>query len=270
MGIVVTERIEEGEDTIFDVTIDLRHNDGVDMSLSGNPTVMTVDDLHVFSLFRRRRLSTTEADGNPLIYALKELKGYAIDEAGKELMWETAGEIFRAWTCPWKPTHIVSIPSRHSVSIDLASKIAAFLEVEHVPVALVHKKTVAEVLEEAETLKDSDAVSGRDLKAFKNQLGRLSTAPPGKTFQMKEIDVRVRQYFHPWRVAEEAKDLIGHDLLLVDDLIGTGASLSTCAKCLVENGHSVVGGMSLFSPLDRELAKKSKGARRKRRRGGKP
>lgn len=270
MGIVVTERTEEGEDTVLDVRIDLRHNDGVDMSRSGNPTVMAVDDLQVFSLFRRRRLSTTEADGNPLIYALKDLKGYAIDEAGKELMWETAGEIFRAWTCPWKPTRVAAIPSRHSVSVDLASRIAAFLEVEHVPVPLVHKRTVAEVLEEAEPLKDSGAVPGGDLKAFKSQLGRLSTAPPGKTFQMKEVDVRVRQYFHPWRVSEEAKDFIGHDLLLVDDLIGSGASLSTCAKCLVENGHSVVGGMSLFSPLDRELAKKPKGARRKRRRGRKP
>ena len=270
MGIVVTKRVEDDDPSAFDVTIDLSHNDGVDMSLSGNPTVMTVDDLQVFSLFRRRRLSTIEADGNPLIYALKGLNGYTIDEAGKELMWKTAGEIFRAWTCPWRPTHVVSIPSRHSVSFDLASKIASFLEVDHVPVALVHKRTVAEVLEKAEILKDSGAVLGSDLKAFKSQLGRLSTAPPGKTFQMKEINVRVRQYFHPWRVAEEATDLIGHDLLLVDDLIGSGASLSTCAKCLVENGHSVVGGISLFSPLDRELAKKSQGARRKRFRGGKP
>jgi len=110
-----------------------------------------------------------------------------------------------------------------------------------------------------------------DLKAFKSQLGRLSIPPPGKTtFQMKEINVCVRQYFHPWRVSEEAKDFIGHDLLLVDDLIGSGASLSTCAKCLVENGHSVVGGVSLFSPLDRELSKKPKGARHKRHRGRKP
>ena len=240
------------------------------MSLSGNPTVMNIDGLQIFSLFRRRRLSTIEADGNPLIYALKELKGFAIDETNKKLMWATAEEIFRAWTCPWKPTRIVAIPSRHSVSVDLASKIAAFLEVDHVPVPLVHKKTVAEVLDEAETLKDSGAVPERDLKAFKKQLGRLSATPPGRTFQMKEIEVRVRQYFHPWRVSEEAKDIIGHDLLLVDDLIGSGASLSTCAKCLVDDGHSVVGGMSLFSPLDRELAKKPKGADRKRGRGRKP
>lgn len=270
MGIVVTKRVGEGDAVTYDVGVDLSHNDGVDMSLAGNPTVTAVGDLQVFSLFRRRRLSTSEADGNPLIYALKGLNGYAIDEAGKGLMWETAGEIFRAWTCPWKPTHIAAIPSRHSVSVDLASRIAAFLEVEYVPVPLVHKRTVAEVLEEAEPLKDSDAVPESDLKAFKSQLGRLSTALPGKTFQMKEINVRVRQYFHPWRVSEEAKDFVGHDLLLVDDLIGSGASLSTCAKCLGENGHSIVGGMSLFSPLDRELAKKPKGARRKRRRGRKP
>ena len=269
MGILVSERIEKGVTIVSEVSIDLSHNDGVDMSLSGNPTVMTVDDLQVFSLFRRRRLSTTEADGNPLIYALKGLKGYAIDDAGKEAMWGAADKIFRAWTCPWKPSHVVSIPSRHSVSFDLASWVASFLEVDHVSAPMVCKKTVTEVLEEAEALKDRGAVPKRDLKAFKKQLGLLSSAPPGKTFQMKEIDVSVRQYLHPWRISEKAKDFIGHDLLLVDDLIGTGASLSTCANCLVENGHSVVGGMSLFSPLDRELAKKASVARRKRRGGRK-
>jgi len=270
VGIAVSERTENGEVVAYDVSIEIGHNDGVDMSLSGNPTVMSVNNIQVFSLFRRRRLSTSEADGNPLIYALKGLKRYAINDVEKDLMWETAGEIFRSWTCPWRPTSVVSIPSRHPVSFDLAARVAAFLEVEHVSTVMVHKRSVAEVLEEAEALKGADGVPKRDIKAFKKQLGRLAAAPPGKTFQMKEIDVHVRQYFHPWRVSEEAKDIIGHDLLLVDDLIGTGASLSTCAKCLVENGHSVVGGMSLFSPLDRELPKKPKVARGKRYRGRKP
>jgi len=269
VGIEVTKRKEDTGDVYYDVSIDLNHNDGVDMSLAGNPTVTNVDHLEIFSLFRRRRLSTTETDGNPLIYALKELKNYTINDADKKIMWGAAGEIFQAWTCPWKPSCVVSIPSRHSVSFDLASWIAGYLKVDHISVPMVHKKTVAEVLSEAEVLKDSDGVPARDLKAFKKQLSRLSAASPGKIFQMKEIDVSVRQYLQPWRVSEESKDFIGHDFLLVDDLIGSGASLSTCANCLMKEGHSVVGGMSLFSPLDRELAQKASTTRHKRRRGRK-
>jgi len=236
------------------------------MSLEGNPTVMDVDDLRIFSLFRRRRLSTTETDGNPLIYALKEMNGYAIKDACKENMWRAASEVFQAWECPWKPSCVVSIPSRHAVSSDLASQIASYLKVDHISVPMVHKKTVKEVLKEAEELKNKGAVPVRDLNAFKKQLGKLSSAPAGKTFQMKEIDVRVRRYLHPWRVSEEAKAFIGQDFLLVDDLIGSGASLATCARCLKSEGHSIVGGMSLFSPLDRELTQRALKARGKRQR----
>lgn len=269
MGIVVTEETVSVDQSFLDVSIDLTHNDGVDMSLDRNPTRTIVEGLHVFSLFRRRRLSSSEADGNPLIYALKDLKKYRIDEAQEALMWDAAERVFQEWACPWEPTGIMSIPSRHSVSSNLAEKIASWMGVKHISEAMICKKTVGEVLQEAEQLKEGGGVPERSLRAFKKQLGLLSASPPAKIFQMKEVkEVSVRHYFRPWKLTEGAKDALGHDILLVDDLVGSGASLYTCALCLTENEHSVVGAMSLFSPLDRELATspaRKSGKRRGRR-----
>lgn len=270
MGIKLTERKGAGHNTIFDVIIDLEHNDGLDMSLSGNPTVMEIKGLQVFSLFRRRRLSTNEADGNPLIYALKQLNQFRIDEQNKVVMWDTAEKIFGQWACPWKPTGVISIPSQHSASNDLAARISDWMGIDHVSESIICKKTVKEVLAEAEFLKETGGIADRDLRAFKRQLSRLSSTPLGKTFQMKEVkDVSIRHYFQPWKATEHAGETAEHDLLLVDDLIGSGASLMTCAKFLVENGYPVVGGLSLFSPLDREIARPAR-SYRKGRNGEKP
>lgn len=269
VGIELTEGAGVDEALIFDVTINLEHNDGLDMSLDGNPTITQLDDFQVFSLFRRRRLSTSEADGNPLIYALKSLKNFRIDDASSSIMWNTAEQIFESWACPWNPTCVVSVPSRHSVSNDLAQQISGWLGIEHLPSSAICKKTVAEVIADAERLKEEGGVAEPDLRAFKKQLGRLSSATLGKSFQMKEIkDVQVRHYFHPWKSSDETEMPTKYDILLVDDLIGSGASLKTCADYLTGMGCSVVGGMSLFSPLDREMAKPAV-ARKLKRRGKK-
>lgn len=267
MGLKVTEGKDADNKTIFDVAIDLTHNDGLDMSLGGNPTVIKIKELQVFSLFRRRRLSTNEADGNPLIYAIKNLNQFRIDDENAAVMWATAAKIFAAWKCPWKPTGVMSIPSRHSASDDLAANISKWMGIEHVSGDMVCKKTVAEVLAEAEHLKESGGVPEHDLKAFKKQLGQLSTAPSGKVFQMKEVrDVSIRHHFQPWKTTGKTGEATGHDLLLVDDLIGSGASLVTCAQFLTESGYPVVGGMSLFSPLDREMAQPATPQRRRQKR----
>jgi len=110
-------------------------------------------------------------------------------------------------------------------------------------------------MSEAEALKDGGGVGKEDLKAFKKQLGRFKSVPDGKLFQMKDIKaVEVRHYFAPWKAAGSLDVAAGHQILLVDDLIGSGASLLSCAQFIKEQGHTVVGGLSLFSPLDRELA----------------
>lgn len=266
MGIRLIECKGEDKNTIFDVIIDLEHNDGLDMSLSGNPTVMEIKGLQVFSLFRRRRLSTNEADGNPLIYALKQLNQFRIDEQNKVVMWDAAEKIFSQWACPWKPAGVISIPSQHSASNDLAAKISDWMGIDHISESIICKKTVKEVLAEAEYLKESGDIAEQDLKAFKKQLGRLSSTPPGKIFQMKEIkDVSIRHYFQPWKANGHVGGAAGHDLLLVDDLIGSGASLITCANFLIKNGYPVVGGLSLFSPLDREMAQPARPRQKGRR-----
>lgn len=266
MGIELSEVDVEGSSSIFDVTINLKHNDGLDMSLDGNPTITHLDDFQVYSLFRRRRLSTSEADGNPLIFALKSLNKFRIDDDNRAAMWDTAGKIFASWSRPWKPTCVVSIPSTHSTSNDLGLLVAEWLGIEHVSSNSICKKTVAEVIADAELLKEGGGVPDLDLRAFKKQLGRLSSAPPGKLFQMKEVkDVSVRHYFQPWKNSAQVAMSTGHDILLVDDLIASGASLKTCAEFFVGSGCSVLGGLSLFSPLDREMAQPEMVPRSKRR-----
>ena len=65
------------------VSIDLSHEEGVDTSLI-NPTYKKISGVNVISIFKRVRkndpLTGTSLDGNPLIYALKEINGWKINK----------------------------------------------------------------------------------------------------------------------------------------------------------------------------------------------
>jgi hypothetical protein len=270
MGIELDD-IEDGHGRALSyVSINLAHNDGLDMSLAGNPTRSLLNGFPVYSIFRRRRLSTSDADGNPLIYALKEMKKFRIDATNAGLMWDTASKILAQWELPWQPTSVLALPSRHTTSSDLAAVISDRFGIEQFHSDSICKKSVGEVIADAEQFKEAGGVPDADMSEFKKQLGRLSSAPANRTFQMKEIkSVRVRHYFQPWKSTSVAAVPLGRDVLLVDDLVGSGASLLTCARHLEDQGCSVLGGLSLFSQLDREISPAVRTGRRRRRRGQK-
>lgn len=264
MGITLKNRAASSD---FDVSIDTSHNDGVDMTVGSNPTVTSLNGFDIYAIFRRRRLSVLEVDGNPLIYALKSKAPYHIDQQNSDLMWEVANAVWAAWTCPWKPTAVVPIPSSHDVSNVLAQKVADWLGIPFVSSDMIVKQTVLEVITAAEARLADNSVPQHHVRALKKQLGKLGSSPPGKAFQMKEVkEVEVRPYLVPWKLDGSLEPLAGHELVLVDDLIGSGASITTCSDFLKANGCTVVGGLSLFSPLDRELANVVPQKRGKKRR----
>lgn len=72
----------EGIDVSLDrkVTMTDKHERLVDTSLSSNPTFsdVIVDNIRVWSIFKRKEGLPDESDGNPLLYALKKEKHYTL------------------------------------------------------------------------------------------------------------------------------------------------------------------------------------------------
>jgi len=255
LGINLTDQeIDNKKFTV--VSIDLTHNDGVDMSKDSNPSIYKSNNFDIYALFRRRRMSGRQSDGNPLIYALKSSPPYQIDQQNTDDMWAVAQDILLSWECPWKPTAVMAIPSSSALNNELAERIANYLNIHHIKSDMLSKKLVSEVISGVENLLDAGQVAKDDIKPLKKQLGVLNSATQGKAFQMKDIkDLSVRPYFNPWKLEGNLTVLTDHQILLVDDLIGSGASIVNCAQFIQQHGYNVVGGISLFSALERETTK---------------
>ena len=60
------------------VIIDHSHQVLVDTSIEGNPTEGAIDGLRLQYVFHRKPTKGYDRDGNPLVYAFKEINGYRI------------------------------------------------------------------------------------------------------------------------------------------------------------------------------------------------
>ena len=60
------------------VKINLEHENGIDTSILNNPLYSKVSNYDVISIFTRKKYQ--RSDGNPLLYALKDLNEWKIDK----------------------------------------------------------------------------------------------------------------------------------------------------------------------------------------------
>ncbi len=93
-------------------------------------------------------------------------------------------------------------------------------------------------------------VEARWRRDYKAQLNQLQKANPDHIFEMKHVKLPIRPYFTPL-VANEvaAAELAGANILFVDDILGSGASLRAAARALQPYGLAAMMGLTLMSPL---------------------
>ena len=198
--------------------------------------------LDVISLFRRRRTKHDNDDGNPLIYALKGIRGYTIAISDVRRLVTNAREILPRALIGQTYDIVVPLPSSSPVSIILAKRVAANYPV----IECLDKATVAEVLAAAPA---PNAVKERDRSYFTSQLARMQDAPGNDVIQMKSVMLRIRQYFDPLSSNVLVSECVDRNVLLVDDIVGSGTSLISAQKALLAAGATSVSALTLLSRL---------------------
>ena len=67
------------------VSFNNSHEENVDTSILINPTYTNINGVDVISIFKRKRATEFSFDGNPLVYALKGLKGWKFKNAQSDI-----------------------------------------------------------------------------------------------------------------------------------------------------------------------------------------
>ena len=202
-------------------------------------------DLHVVSVFRRRRVKHDEDDGNPLIYALKRKFGYTIAASDLRQIVRAGHQILPAALDGTSFDLVVPLPSSSPVASILArraSRMAGGCDV----VSCLDKATVAQVLASAP---HPDAIQQRDRRIFTSHLATLQRLPGDSVIEMKTVPLRVRHHFTPIVANALVDACAGRHILLVDDIVGSGSSLVAAAAALGVAGAGPTTALTLLSRL---------------------
>lgn len=229
------------------VTIDHTHQERLDTSIDNNPTTASIDGLELTFVFRRKSSRKEDGDGNPLIYALKKIRGYSIVPMYERMFFDIAEEVCEKFRENINADYLMPVPSGHGVCGDFCGMLSQWFDIPSLEPDFLGKKTISQILQEAD--ESGAKISETHERSYRMLLGRLRKADGDNEFQMKEVDVKLRQYFNPLMAIRETPELSEKRVLIVDDLMSSGTSLRCVAAILRERGAIVSQGVCLLSDL---------------------
>lgn len=226
MGIDVTENKE----VFFNGT----HEKLVDTSPGRNPRCIYINQVPVSYIFRRLKSRTHPGDGNPLIYALKNIRGYSIEISEIKKLLPNFNEILNKTLDGCEYDLIIALPSNYNVGRILADRANGIIDNADIDHAFFVKKTVNDVLQEFNVSALPNKLR-RDADSLRRDLRREK---PGRLFSMKVVDKKLRKYIEPLRLTtDQVPD--ANKILLVDDIISSGSTITNAINLLRQINQEV-------------------------------
>lgn len=249
MGLIVTE----DKEVYFDPERELLIN----TSIESNPQSQRYNGVLVYSIFRRLHAQSNgqnnPGDGNPLIFALKGMKGYSISEEewckfslNKNIIIKQIIDKYSEFTS------ILCIPSSNSVVYDTAISISECISFKQ-PVSIhkycFEKKTISEIYDaflQVEVPKKLKKLANKFLADMKKL-----TSDSSAVFEMKSVDYKIRPYISTLKLVEGFHVNPEHFYIFVEDLISSGSTINSAIECLVKSGvqKENILGISLLSKV---------------------
>lgn len=218
--------------------------------------IQTPSGTVVSYIFGRTKVGDEKNDGNPLIFALKGLNEYTIQENDVNVMWSAASDIIKASFSAREFDCIVPVASAYNVVSDLCNLVVQ--NIGSVPVHHIIKKiTVGAALD---SLPEMTRVRKVDRDLLEDVVRNMRRAKRNAPFSLKHVHSRVRQYFSTLSVSLDAKIPHQQKILIVDDLVSSGTSFRDAGRLLAVFKPSHLSGLSLLGPLDTRSTPRGRGA----------
>lgn len=222
------------------------HQNNVDTSELINPTYYQYKDFSLISLFKRNG-NISKADGNPLIYALKNINNWKIDSKDIILLLKQFIKIVRKI----KPKYdtIIMCPSRSALNSNFLYRLNKIINADNVIQDVFTKLEFGEVY--------SNYVDWKSLSVEDEEVINDTFDEMGNYFSFKYIPTYLRKYIKKSMLLnpkhKNVEELINDkDVLILDDTIATGATVSEMTKSIkyIFKPKSLTV-ITLFSPLSK-------------------
>ena len=229
------------------------HEKNVNTSIYTNPTLSYIKDIKVISLFKRVR-NDEKTDGNPLIYALKDIKGWKIDDDNLNKLYNRFSQIIEKINDTYHT--IILVPSSNILNIKILHKINKIMKYDYEITDYMQKMTADDVYD---NYIDWSGIN-KDFpnKNFKNILNdsffRMEREN-NDIFSFKYISPEFRPYITKtmdknYSIIKYADEINDKDILILDDTISSGNTISEMTEDIINTyTPKSITVITLFSPL---------------------
>jgi len=214
------------------------HENLVDTSLN-NPTEKTIDGIKTISIFKRKKSKDKLiSDGNPLVYAMKNLKGWKISKNDEKLIFKRIQEIINKLG---KFDTIILVPSSNPLSY----KFSKYINGNIIEKCLT-KRTKDEILDDMPW----QNFTKDELKKIEDAFDKMDYWFESKHFP-KDKNIINKMEVNLFNMNKGLNlEISNKNVLVVDDVISSGLSLSNCTKTIKEcYMPKSIMQLSLFSDL---------------------
>lgn len=223
------------------------HQKLVNTDINSNPTTTIIHNISIHSIYKRVKTRSNQWDGNPLIYALKSQKGYRLSRSELKKFLYSFYYILNKLLQDKSYDLILVLPSSSNVAKGVSKRVSSCLDKDLLVQDIFEKQSVGEVVDKI----DIEIVTNKGKqKELKRQLSKLQKIDRDKTFSMKNVPPKVREYFNPIKLQSEFNFTQYQNILIVDDLLATGNSIKSARDIILnQNSKATIEGLCLFSGL---------------------
>ena len=244
------------------VSFSLEHENNVDTSILFNPTYSNINGIDIISIFKRKA-NNNKLDGNPLIYALKNIKGWQFANPKEDIIGLLKQFIRISEKINSEYDTIITIPSQNPLNLEFLYRLNKIIKAKHKITNYLSKLTADEVYEDFIDWKQIQIDYPNDNIKIENNFNKWFSDMKIKNndyFSFKYIkDPNMRKYIKKTMWADDelvityAPYINNKDILILDDTISSGASISHATKEILEEfDPKSITVITLFSALDNQ------------------
>lgn len=223
------------------VSFNDEYKENVDTSTIINPTFNKINDMDVISIFKRNKTEKFTLDGNPLIYALKGIKDWKINDK-REIINLLKKFIRISKKIREKYDTIITIPSNNELNVNFLHKLNKIIKSKYQITDFLDKLTIDEVYENYIDWNSMNNDFGDEFIMNQRKMNKFFTnmeKDNNHYFSYKYIkDNSFRKYITKTNDVDNEKIIQyslcinDKDILILDDTLGSGTSISEATKAI--------------------------------------
>lgn len=211
------------------VSINLDHENGLDTSIINNPTYYKIGDIDVISIFKRKKYEG--GDGNPLLYALKGINDWKLENFDVKILLKQFVRISEKIDQVYDT--IIKIPSDNELNNIFMSRLNKILRFDNKINLLLSKLDKEVVWENGVDFKN---MSDKEIKTITKSFNEMED----DCFSFKYIPTNLRKYIKKiykdnW-ISDEldiADKINNKNILILDDTISSGSTISLFTEDII-------------------------------------